>query len=215
MKIMTLIFCLLFSMACIAQEVTAAEIKKLHIKKITVTTRNKESVTRRIETWYDANGYDTAVYNGKNRVTYKKITYNKKNKQEKVEQYDNESKLIGTTVFSYKLDGTYTAVFTDAVAGMKNTYSYDQMGRQISFAIPDGSVIKYTYNAKGQLISAHSVSSENGLKMNSTYTYNAKGKLVSLKTTGDYPIDVEYEYGPDGLLKKEKAEQVNTYQYSY
>jgi YD repeat-containing protein len=98
---------------------------------------------------------------------------------------------------------------------MKNTYTYDQMGRQTSFTIPDGSVIKYTYNAKGQLTAARAVSKENGLKMNSTYTYNAKGKLVRLKTTGDYPSDIQYEYGADGLLKKEKAGIVNTYEYSY
>lgn len=208
-----------------AQFPSAPEIKKIKLKSIVISTESTDpGATKLSEIFYDANGNDTARYNDGVMASAKTIEYNQKQQPVKITHYDASHMLTGTTEYKYKADNSFTTVYTDKTYGMKDVGVYDRLGKLVSFTIPDGSVKKYSYNTKGQLIKAYSIPRNEGVKMNTVYTYNAAGKLISSKSTGDYPGSDTYEYDKNGLLKKsvsiyfiagEKQTDKDSYQFKY
>ena len=85
---------------------------------------------------------------------------------------------IATIQYAYNSAGDVTAV-TDEV-GDTVTYTYDQMGRELSSQDPvqaaAGKDTAYVYDAAGNLISV-----TDALGNITTYSYNARNELVSVK----------------------------------
>ncbi|HMC98838.1 MAG TPA: RHS repeat domain-containing protein [Ferruginibacter sp.] len=220
-SIATLIIFAIAGPACFAQFPTAAEIKKLKIKKITATTKdNASSDAATVLTYYDANGNDTAKYTNGVRSSYQKITYDAKQRPLTIAIYSGGDRQTETTTFTYKTDGSSTAVNADVQFGLKNNYVYDSKGRLTQLTIPDGTAIKYVYNGKGLLTKEYSVPRNDGVKFSTVYTYNAKNKLILSKRTGDYASSTRYEYDSKGLMNKMQStngeqSSVTTYEYGY
>ena len=205
----------------VAQMPTAAEIKKMKIKKISTTTReNGENAATTTIIYYDAIGNDTARYTDGKRISYKIIKYDTKQRPETITSFSPEGKETEKTIFTYKPDGSYTSLNTDARFGMKNNYQYDKNGKLLQLTIPEGSVLKYVYNSKGLLTKLYSIPKGNGVKFTTTYTYNEKNKLIVSKSTGGNPVNNKYEYDSTGLLKKSESISAeysitSTYEYGY
>ncbi len=208
----------------LAQVPGRSEIKNNKIKKITVRSVEQGEDHPLITTWfYNENGDDTAYSENGDRRSYKVIGYNRKLQPLTVSRFFPDGKEMDKTVFTYKSDGSSTSVNTDAEFGMKVTDSYDKKGNQLSHTIPDGTVTRYIYNAKGQLTSSYSIPVQGEKKSTSQYTYNAKGKLIASVNKGEYASSIVYQYDAKGLLKKEiisslspsGEKTVNTYEYEY
>ncbi len=195
---------LLLSNVAVAQELTAAEIKKLKIKKITVETVEKddhESHSSKTESFYDANGNDTAFYFEGTRNWYKVIEYDAKQRPVTVTRFSNDGTQTNKTVFTYKPDGSFTAVENDLQYGFSTTDAFDKKGAQLTHNIPDGSIHKYVYNSKGQLTKIYSVAKKDAVQFSREYSYNSAGKVTSTKNKGDYSFKTTYAYDQKGLLK--------------
>ena len=212
----TLLFC---TSALFAQEATTAEIKAKKIKKQTASVTYSDGTITATTYYYDAMGNDTATYSGDVRTNYKTIQYNRKGNIEKVLIYDNDGKEKETTTYAYYLDGSAAAVNKDSQFGLAYNYKYDKNGNKISFQIPDGTVIKYTYDSKNRLTKTQAIPGSPGdAKYIITYTYNAKNKIVASKQTGNNVNTGTYEYDSNGLLKKKVIKSgayKSTYTYEY
>jgi len=194
----------------IAQVPEAAEIKNNKIKKITATYKYSGEPDIIVATYYyNENGDDTAYYDNGNRTYYNVIDYNRKLQPLTISKFFPDGKAMDKTVFTYKPDGSFTSVNTDTQFGMKVTENYDKKGRLMSHSIPDGTVIKYVYNAKGQLTSSYSIPARGEKKATTSYTYNPKGKMISSATKGAFNSKITYEYDTKGLLKKSTSSSVS------
>ncbi len=201
---------LLISNSIIAQGPNTAEIKKLKIKKMIVYYGEKgKEGTSVASTYYDTYGYDTASYNAGKRVSYNVIEYDAMQRPKTITAFSDKSEQKDKTVFTYNPDGSYMSVNIDARFGLKKTDVFDNKGLNITHTVPDGSVHKYVYNAKGQLLKVYSVPKNEGVKFTREYTYNAAGKLISSINKGDFPFSSTYEYDAKGLLKRVKSTTVN------
>jgi len=209
---------------CLAQTPDAAEIKNNKIKSITAVYRYPGEGDSIVGTYYyNENGHDTAYYENGNRKFYKVVGYNRKLQPLTISKFFPSGSEMDKTTFLYNVDGSSTSVNTDAQFGMKVTEKYDEKGRLTSHTIPDGTVIKYVYNAKGQLASSYSIPAKGEKKASTTYTYNAKGKMTSSTTKGAFNSKSNYEYDAKGLLKKttssstsESGEKhMSTVEYNY
>lgn len=208
----------------IAQAPDAAEIKNNKIKTITARYLIQGETDSMFTTYYyNENGHDTAYYENGARRYYNVIVYNKKLQPLTIEKFFPDGSQIDKTVFIYKTDGSSTSVNTDKQFGMKVTESYDKKGHEVSHSIPDGTIIKYVYNAKGQLTSTYSIPVHGEKKISSTYTYNAKGKIISAVNKGGFNSRSVYVYDAKGLLKKiistsaneSGSSSVSTTEYEY
>ena len=210
----------------IAQELTATEIKNNRIKKISIRSITKgQTDTLHSIYYYDENGYDTANYSNGERKYYRVVSYNRKLQPLTITKFFPDGTEIDKTVFTYKPDGSFMGVNTDKMYGMKVTEAYDKKGHRLSFSIPDGTVIKYSYNANGQLMSSSSNASQGEKKRTTKYIYNKTGKLASSVNTGEYNSKTMYEYNGQGLLKMstrtsvsqsgEKYIATQEYEYGY
>lgn len=197
----SIILLLVFVNAVYAQLPTAIEIKENKIKRI-VILRNEATNPSLVEWYYDDNGYDTAKYENGKRLNYKKIDYNTKNQPIKITQYSDDGRLMDVSVYTYKPDNSFIIKNTDSQFGLVNTATYDKKKNIVKYTIPDGSEIKYVYNAKGKLVKSYSIPKNSGVKMTQTLTYNAKGKIEKSTTVGDYPGSITYQYNANGLLIK-------------
>jgi YD repeat-containing protein len=218
----TLTSCLLFlSASLFAQEATIAELKSKKVKKQTATVTYSDGTKIVTIYYYDAMGNDTATYYNGVRTNYKSIQYNRKGNIDKVLIYDNAGNEKETTVYTYNTDGSATAVNKDTQFGLAYNYKYDKNGNKTEFKIPDGTVIKYTYDSKNRLAKTQAIpGSPDDVKYVITYTYNAKNRVATSKQTGDNPHTGTYEYDANGLLKKKitkagKYKTTYTYEYSY
>jgi hypothetical protein len=207
-----------FSVTLFAQEASPAEIKAKKIKKQTVTTKSTEADQVTV-TYYDDKGNDTANYNNGVRSYYKVIQYNSKGKIDKFTNYADDGRETDATVYTYNADGSAVAVNKDAQFGLAYHYTYDKNGNKTSFKIPDGTVIKYFYNSKNQLIKTQSFpAADDDVKYVIAHTYNAKNKMIKSVQTGDNNNTTTYEYAADGLLKKATIKgsgYTTTYTYEY
>jgi|GEM_PF-1614649 len=210
-----------------AQVPEAAEIKNNKIKKITTRYDGYADVgpvTQ--EYYYDENGYDTAFYDQGIRNYYKTIGYNRKLQPLMIKKYFPSGTEMETITYSYKPDGSYITLSVDKQFGMKVTDTYDTRGHLLSHTIPDGTVWKYVYNAKGQLTSSYSIPVQGEKKTSRQYTYNAKGKIISSLNKEGFLSRSVYKYNEKGLLSeiittavggasKEKSVTTQKYEYSY
>ena len=146
-----------------AQELSSLEIKAKKIKRQTVTKKYADGTTDITAKEYDQWGNDTAAYHNGEKYTSTVITYAAGGKAEKATVYDKERKEKEFNTYSYKPDGSYTISNKDAAFGLTYTYNYDKAGRLLQYRIPDGTVIRYTYNAKGQLVTPYE---EKGFHLN-------------------------------------------------
>ena len=195
---------------CLAQLPEASEIKKHKIKSLTANYKYSGEPDSIVTTYYyNENGDDTAYYDNGTRTYYKVIGYNRKLQPLTVTKFFPDGKEIDKTGFTYKPDGSFTSLNTDTQFGMKVTDIYDKKGRIISHTIPDGTVIKYVYNAKGQLTSSYSIPATGEKKVTTSYIYNAKGKMISSSTKGASNSKSIYEYDAKGLLKKKISTSVS------
>ena len=126
------------------------------------------------------------------------------------------------TIFTYKSDGSFTTVNTDVQFSLKVTGTYDKKGHQLTYSIPDGTVFKYTYNAKGQMISYYTIPVQGEKRITATFTYNAKGKMTASEKKEGYSSKTVNAYDTNGLLKKEIAtwivsgeRSISTKEYEY
>lgn len=194
---------LLFTVSATAQELTNAEIRKNKIRKITIYYGEKGKPGTNVSVfYYDANGYDTAQYNDGNRYQYKKNVYDAGRRLMSVSVYSAEGKLAEKSVYSYNADGSSSEENTDMMFGLKNIARCDKKGVPLDRTLPDGSVHKYVFNAKGQMTRFYSIPKNGGVKFSREYTYNAAGKLTAAKNTGDFPFTDSYEYNDNGFLIK-------------
>jgi len=210
---------------CAAQAPEAAEIKNNKVKKITSHYKGQDGAETFVATYYyNENGDDTAYYEGDARKYYKTVGYNRKLQPLTIEKFFPSGTAMDKTTFTYKPDGSAISVNTDTQFGMKVTETYDKKGHRLSLSIPDGTVIKYVYNAKGQLTSSYSIPIKGEKKSTTTYTYDGKGKMVnSVNTPGN--AKTSYQYDKNGLLKKrivtstdesgEKKTTMVEYEYGY
>lgn len=206
------IFLVIAAMAASAQEVTRAEIKAKKIRRQTVTNKYADGSTDITATEYDSMGNDTATYRGGEKYTATVIRYNAAGKPETAIIYDKEGKEKESDTYTYAPGGNYTRVNRDAAFGLSYHYSYDKAGRLLQYRIPDGTVIKYTYNPKGLLAKMQKIPgdpSETGYT--TTYTYTAKNKIATAVTGKSI---LYYQYGNDGLLKS-IGNKAGTYSSSY
>ena len=123
--------------------------------------------------------------------------------------FSNKGEQTDKTILTYKPDGSFVAVNTDAQFGLKNTDVFDKKGSRLSHTVPDGSVHKYVYDAKGRLTKIFSIPRNGGVKFTRSYTYNTTGKVTAVKNTGDFAYSSTYEYDAKGLLKKITAISIN------
>ncbi|MES2430493.1 MAG: hypothetical protein V4556_06110 [Bacteroidota bacterium] len=202
-KFLITLISFIISINVFAQRPIPAEIKTKKIKKIITTHQEQGSeISTKSETYYDAQGNDTAEYSGGLRTWYYVIEYNKNVKPTKITEYNADGTQKGITIYSYKPDGSYTSTFTDEQFGMKDVDLYNKDGQILQSTIPDGTVIKYVYNSKKLLIKKFSIPKNGGVKFTEQFTYDAKNKMTSKKREGDYPGTEKYEYDSKGLLKK-------------
>jgi len=194
---------LLFAISLSAQELTNAEIRKNRIRKITIYYGEKGKPGTNVSVfYYDANGYDTVQYNDGNRYQYKKNVYDAAQRLLSVSVYSAEGQLAEKSVYTYNPDGSFSEENTDMAFGLKNIAKCDKNGVPVSRTLPDGSIHKYEFNAKGQLVKLYSIPNNGGVKFSRAYTYNAAGKLTASKNTGDFPFTSSYEYDAKGFLIK-------------
>lgn len=194
---------LLFTVSATAQELTNAEIRKNKIAKITIYYGEKGKPGTTVSVfYYDANGYDTAQYNDGNRYQHKNNVYDAGGRLTTVSVYSADGKLAEKSIYTYNADGSFSEENTDMVYGLKNIYRCDKKGVPLDRTIPDGSVHKYVFNAKGQITRFYSIPKNGGVKFSREYTYNAAGKLSAAKNTGDFPFTDSYEYNAKGFLIK-------------
>lgn len=223
MKFPFLIFMLCTGFNALAQKPTAAEIKKFKIKKITRQDEGNKTAEGRTEWYYNSNGDDTATYNYGARSTYKTIIYDAKQRIKTITQFSDTGAETEITEFTYKTDGSYTAVNKDKQYGMTYIDEYDVNGLKKQTTIPDGSVHHYVYNAKNQLVKLYSEPKNGGMEFTVVYTYNTKGNMITQVNKGEYSTNNTYEYDVKGLLKKatikagndDEEKQVTVYVYSY
>ena len=188
----------------IAQAPNAAEIKNNKIKKITSRHKVKGETDAFVAShFYNENGDDTAYYENDIRKYYLVVGYNRKLQPLTIAKFFPDGTAMDKTVFTYKPDGSSVSVNTDAQFGLKVTDTYDKKGHLMSETIPDGTVFKYVYNAKGQLTSTYSIPAQGDKKFTVSYSYNSKGKLIASTKKRDYSLKTVYEYDPKGLLKKQ------------
>lgn len=210
--------------SAIAQQPGAVQIKAKKIKKITVTYSGDSEITPVVYIYYyDQNGNDTSLYTSGTKYSYKTITYDNNGRKLTEEKFFASGAKMEKTIFTYKPDGSFTAVNSDAQFGMKVNEAYDKRGNLLSHTIPDGTIIKYTYNAKGQKTSMYSIPIKGEKKFTVTYSYGPDGRMISSSRKGDPNSKTVYEYDKNGLLKKEttttetgKSEKHKSYiEYSY
>lgn len=211
---------LLFGATLFAQEATTAELKVKKVKMQTASVTYADGTITTTIYYYDSMGNDTATYYNGVRSNYKSIQYNRKGNIDKILIYDNEGKEKETTVYTYNPDGSFSAVNRDAQFGLAYHYKYDKNGNKISFQIPDGTIIKYTYDNKNRLTKTQAIpGSPDDANYVITYTYNAKNKIATSKQVSGKSIsNGTYEYGKDGLLKKyviKSGKSTTTYTYEY
>ena len=184
-----------------AQLPTADEIKNLKIKKIS-WAEQPSGDNSRTESYYDANGNDTAQYAYGRKSYYKTIEYDSKQRISSVKQFSAEGEETENTIYTYKPDGSFITINKDKKYGLVNKEEYNKKGQKVSHTVPDGSIRLYEYNTKDQLVKLYSEPKNGGIKFTNTYNYNKAGKLVSQENTGEYPATYKYVYDDKGLLKK-------------
>jgi YD repeat-containing protein len=194
---------IMLSGAVYAQEPTAAQIKAKKIKKLTKQYSGDASLSPEVYIYYyDENGNDTALYMNGARYSYKTISYDKSGRRITEERFFASGSKMDKTIFTYNADGSFTSLNTDSQYGLKITEAYDKKGNLLYNTIPDGTVIKYSYNAKGQKLSMFSVPIKGEKKFAVTYAYGSDGKMIS-SSQKDPVTKTTYEYGANGLFKKE------------
>lgn len=209
-----------------SQPPTAAELKLKKIKKVTISTRYQEAETTSTAIiFYDENGNDTARYDGASRTYYKKIQYNRQLKPFIITVCSNAGDTTDIITNTYKPDGSYTSTSTDKQYGFITASQYDKKGNLMQVLIPDGSIKKYNYNAKGELIKAFTIPKNGGVKLITIYSSNSNGKIATAKTSGDYKNSWKYTYGANNLLGlaiytawlsgEETETSIDTYVYGY
>jgi len=223
-RYITLVLFLCISIDGFAQLPDAAGIKNKRIKKITSRHMSYgETDPIVVKKYFDENGNDTAYYENDVRKYYNVIVYDRMLRPLTISRFFPDGSPMDKTVFTYKADGSFSSVNTDVQFGMKMTDIYDKKGKQLSHSIPDGTIIKYQYNAKGQLISDYTIPAKGEKKVTTTYTYNAKGKITGELYKGEGSSKAIYEYDTNGMLKKETRtstsdtgeKHVSTVEYEY
>jgi YD repeat-containing protein len=195
---------LLVTGGALAQQPSAAQIKAKKIKKITVLySGDSGSIPETYVYYYDQFGNDTSLYMNGNRYSYKIISYDKNGRRVTEERFFASGDKMDKTDFTYKSDGSFTSINTDSQFGMKVTELYDKKGNQLSHTIPDGTVIKYTYNGKGQKASMYSIPIKGEKKFVVAYSYGSNGRMNSSTRSGDSISKSTYVYDNNGFLKKE------------
>lgn len=223
LKIICLLFIVSLGKNLVAQKPSAAEIKKHKIKKITRQDQENKTATGRVEWYYNSQGDDTATYYYGKRTNYKTIEYDEKNRIKTVKEFSDAGAERETTIYTYKADGSFVSVNTDKQYGMSIRDEYNSKGLKISSVIPDGSVHRYEYNHKSQLVKKYAEPRNGGMEFTFTYRYNAKGQMTEEISTGDFPSKSKFEYNEKGLLKKStisegpdsEEPEIRVYLYEY
>lgn len=226
MKILLTFFISLVSSSVFAQ-LSPLEIRKWKISKITrlSVTKGDESVQKN-EIWFDANGNDTAEYNGTQLYRRTKYEYNPKDQVISRTRFGANGNESETAVYNYKGDGSCTISNTDKSFGMTDLTYCDKAGKTMKTVSPDRSERIYSYDAKGKLLKIKSKPSDNGgVIADIQYTYNANGQLIKEVSKGDYKWTSLYSYNAKGMIVKVKRNAVTdgvadpevtvTYEYEF
>ena len=217
---------LLFTFSAFAQYSTQ-EIKKYKISKLTKLSMTKgNEAVQKTEIWYDANGNDTAEYNGGELYRRSKYEYNLEGQVVSRTRYSADGKETETAVYNYKADGSCSISNTDKSFGMTDLTYCDKAGKTTKTVSPDRSEKIYTYDVKGRLVKIKSKTGDNsGVVIDQQYAYNANGQLIKVVSKGDYQWTQTHTYTPKGLLSKTKINSVTdgvadpevnfTYEYEF
>jgi YD repeat-containing protein len=205
---------------------TPQEIKKFRISKITKLTVTKgDETTQRNEVYFDANGYDTAEYNGAD--LYCRTTYqlNANGQVMSRTRYKPDGKEIETATFNYKPDGSLVISNTDKDFGMTELTYCNRSGKVVMTKSPDGTERNYSYDSKGKLARVRSKPNNGGVVTDLQYSYNEKGQLLKEQSKGDYKWTNIYSYNSKGLISKIKRTSISdgvadpevtiTYEYEF
>jgi len=95
--------------------------------------------------------------------------------------------------------------------GAVTTMQYNSRGELTSVKYPDGTVLRYSYDPFGNLTEIYV--SSNGIGRTYCYEYDAYGRIT--KSLLGAAVMAEYEYNPDGRLKKESSYNGAYTLYSY
>ncbi len=196
MKQLFSFFCLL-SLPAISycQFPDANTIKK---NKIRIISLSGESGTD--HQLYDENGwpvkgaYEDTTF--KNPGWTNKMFYNENSMPDSIYSTGHSN---SKTYFKYAPDGSYTKIEIEKTSSDTSFYTKDNKIKERRKS--NGSITKYEYNAKRQLIKEIETSGKN--TSITIYVYNAAGQIQSEKTTGGDTRSYFYLYGKKGLLVKQ------------
>jgi YD repeat-containing protein len=173
---------------------------------------------------YDAQGHfiaETVSYPDGSKDAY---TYNTQGQLHTADATGADGSTNNST-YAYNADGSYTdtVVSTPAGGGGSTTtvYSYDPQGHFIAETVsyPDGSRDAYTYNSKGQLLTADATGAD-GSTNNSTYAYNSDGSYTDTvvatpasggATTTVYGYDAQGHFVAENVSNPDGSRDAYTY----
>lgn len=193
---------LLISFVFVALTVSAqrdkAMIKKLKIKKVTITEVYDEQGNSSIsEVFYDENGFDTATRRN-DKTEHTKYTYDSKNRIIKKEVFWDDWSPQTKFDYTYSPDGSYKVVDTDVQNSLTNTNWYDKKGNLLKAKIPDGTVFTYSYDAKENPIKIVSTPAKGKASITTIkYQFDKAGRII--KSTSSAGGTAETTYNEKGL----------------
>lgn len=187
-----------FSQLLFAQ--TPVEIRKHRIASIiSYTVYDSGSDTIVSETFYDQQGYDTAIYRSGSVYRRMEMQYDEKNRPLRCEVMNAEGKKEESHYFEFEADGSYKVTTTDMQFFMKSYEWFDKEGKLLKYESPDGTQGLYSFDEKGRKKSFRTIPRNDGIKQAATYTYDTKGRVQKEIFTGDYPFTRELTWLDNGL----------------
>lgn len=216
-KIVAILFVVISQSNLIAQYPDEAEIKK---HKIKIISRYSEQGNDYF--LYDKNGYEIKTSFGdpdfKDLMSSSLIFYNFKGRPDSI-IVTGKYNISYRKYFYYAPDGSFFCIIKNR--NDNDTIFFGKNQKRIKITRANGSMVKYEYNVKGQLIKETDIDIT-GIKTYTVYTYNPAGKIIIEKTStpGDFGTTSNFEYDQKGLLVKKSVKYpsstfVSTYKYQF
>lgn len=95
----------------------------------------------------------------------------------------------------------------------RDTWTYNGNGDVLSYTDPNGRVYSYTYDSKGNVLTATADSGSGGLALTSTYTYDAKNNLLTATDPLSHTWTNTYDTAGNRLTAKDPLNNTTTYAY--